>query len=435
MFALLLTDHPTWGYCFKPAILKRGKTNFEISSFFFTMSDCESLTAMERKVVQEAFKTTEAYIMKMFVKDKMTNVEFQKNYGPCFKNYTIIQSSVEKTNHKIASLAIENNIPIFRKKKNLLYLYDSDSIHLSKELNTSIPRFDLEKDGTLRYSLLIDNQKDIIAISDLFKSPPPIVMSHNPCCMIAKNELFVFREESYNKISAFSVKSHISVPAQNVDEYMRKFVYKTLLERNAMTSGFECDYENCQPVPILTITEDLKNCATFRLDFLYGETRIDIDYEKKRIVELKKEVGNYHFKIYERNLESEKNYIDKLKYFGLQFFNRFFYIDYKKENSAKNIIDFIQVNRFALSDYRIKQDLKGSTYILEKPTFVSELIEKDIDWFELKGKVTVDGIDIDFRKIRHNIIEGIREYKLPDGRIVILPEELFSKFSEVFRKF
>ena len=54
------------------------------------------------------------------------------------------------------------------------------------------------------------------------------------------------------------------------------------------------------------------------------------------------------------------------------------------------------------------------------------------DWFDLRATVKIGEWEIPFSRFRRNILEGIREYVLPDGSIAILPETWFTKYKNIF---
>jgi SNF2 family DNA or RNA helicase len=54
------------------------------------------------------------------------------------------------------------------------------------------------------------------------------------------------------------------------------------------------------------------------------------------------------------------------------------------------------------------------------------------DWFDLRATVKIGEWEIPFSRFRKNILDGIREYGLPDGSIAILPETWFSKYKNIF---
>ncbi len=54
------------------------------------------------------------------------------------------------------------------------------------------------------------------------------------------------------------------------------------------------------------------------------------------------------------------------------------------------------------------------------------------DWFDLKAIVKIGDWEIPFTLFRRNILEGIREYELPDGLLFILPETWLTKYKNIF---
>ncbi|MEZ4997137.1 MAG: hypothetical protein R2758_06635 [Bacteroidales bacterium] len=54
------------------------------------------------------------------------------------------------------------------------------------------------------------------------------------------------------------------------------------------------------------------------------------------------------------------------------------------------------------------------------------------DWFDLKAVVIIGQFTIPFTRFRRNILEGIREYTLPDGTVALLPEEWFARYRGLF---
>ena len=67
-----------------------------------------------------------------------------------------------------------------------------------------------------------------------------------------------------------------------------------------------------------------------------------------------------------------------------------------------------------------------------KPVVIELSHQIEDDWFDLKAIVKAGGWDIPFIRLRSNILDGIREYKLPDGSILVLPEAWFTKYKNIF---
>ena len=72
--------------------------------------------------------------------------------------------------------------------------------------------------------------------------------------------------------------------------------------------------------------------------------------------------------------------------------------------------------------------LREATYCTDEIR-IEQSYEKTPDWFEVNIRVVVGNFSIPFQKFRKHILEGKREYLLPDGRFILLPEEWFSQYS------
>ncbi|HNW55206.1 MAG TPA: SNF2-related protein, partial [Bacteroidales bacterium] len=69
-------------------------------------------------------------------------------------------------------------------------------------------------------------------------------------------------------------------------------------------------------------------------------------------------------------------------------------------------------------------------YIFEVP--VLELtMDSGFDWFDVMGTVVIHDLKIPFVRFRNHIINNKKEYELPGGEIVILPDEWFSRFQDI----
>jgi SNF2 family DNA or RNA helicase len=67
-----------------------------------------------------------------------------------------------------------------------------------------------------------------------------------------------------------------------------------------------------------------------------------------------------------------------------------------------------------------------------KPVSIAISHRIDNDWFDLRAVVNIGDWEIPFIRFRRNILDGIREYELPDGTIAVLPEAWFTRFRSIF---
>ena len=62
---------------------------------------------------------------------------------------------------------------------------------------------------------------------------------------------------------------------------------------------------------------------------------------------------------------------------------------------------------------------------------IEQSCDDEPDWFELHITVVIGNLRIPFSRFRKHILEEKREFLLPDGRMILLPEEWFSKYGNL----
>ncbi|MBR4325605.1 MAG: DEAD/DEAH box helicase, partial [Bacteroidales bacterium] len=68
----------------------------------------------------------------------------------------------------------------------------------------------------------------------------------------------------------------------------------------------------------------------------------------------------------------------------------------------------------------------GSVHLDFKVTYAN-------DWFDIYATVKLDNMDVPFVALRPYILNDIHEFKLPDGSIIMLPDEWFERYKGVLR--
>jgi len=106
----------------------------------------------------------------------------------------------------------------------------------------------------------------------------------------------------------------------------------------------------------------------------------------------------------------------------------------QKEEQLYDFIQWLSAYKSKIASLGIKliQKNKEAQYALLEPSIQSNIKEEN-DWFDLKIIIHIGEFSIPFTKFRKNILNGIREYKLPNGEIAILPKEWFEQYKELFQ--
>ena len=79
----------------------------------------------------------------------------------------------------------------------------------------------------------------------------------------------------------------------------------------------------------------------------------------------------------------------------------------------------------------VSQENLDQTYFTGSQT-LDLRINNSNDWFDIFATVTFGTFSFPFIRLRKYILNQIREFKLPDGEIAILPEEWFARYHNVF---
>ena len=428
-FSVLITDHRVWGTVFQPFMLEKEDDTYYTIQEFVTPKNLSkySLSEAEKKIVNLCNKYSEANLLKMFVREKISIAEFQRRYEKNPQEFQHIPPFIDKYNYQVAKVLMTSGSPVFHRKDSYANIYVDDSVSVSPDYATHITFFERTEEF-LYYSFLIYQGETKIPL----KGKNPVMLSNSPCCMLLDNKLFVFEKLESARLAPFMKKESIPIPKRSEAVYMNSFVFNTLKEEQVEAKGFEIIRERFEPVPVLAVREDFQKNMAVQLSFRYGEKVFSVEVLSKRQVSLKEEGGNYTFKTFERDVEKELSYVRILESLGFAPYNLFFHLKEKSEFPLYKITEILCDNREKLDAFEIKSEFEGKTYSFEKISLSTDFsINKD--WFDMYGNVQIGSFSIPFIKFRKHILSGTREYVLPDKTIAVLPEEWFTRFSEIFK--
>jgi len=182
---------------------------------------------------------------------------------------------------------------------------------------------------------------------------------------------------------------------------------------------------------------DWQNRAVLVIFFRYGEKRIMAGKSQRTFIDLEMEGTDVVFSKTERQDVWENGVISHCLSMGLVKLN---------ENtlglpgaSGVGNIDLYRIAEWLNSHARELHDHGIEIFTDRSPlNFFTGSISNDIrvepgeDWFDVKAVVCFGDLEVPFIQLRHHILEGIREFPLPGGQIVILPWEWFTRYSDLF---
>src|SRR3546814_17632713 len=81
--------------------------------------------------------------------------------------------------------------------------------------------------------------------------------------------------------------------------------------------------------------------------------------------------------------------------------------------------------------FRSEQESGGREIVIGKSHINLEFRENN-DWFDIHARVQFGEYEIPFLDLKNHILNRIREFELPDGKIAIIPDSWFSAYSNMY---
>ena len=278
------------------------------------------------------------------------------------------------------------------------------------------------------------------------------ILCEEPAWLLIDDKLYHFEKQvDGKKLKPFLNKNHIIIPRNIEDTYFQKFIAPLVAQFDVFAQGFEIKFERHESKPVLTISEIInnkkvaapifdqteeeengdENKIVFDLSFQYGNNNFRFDsFSAEAYVNVEKQGDSWIFHKVKRDLRYEKTQVNLLKDLGL---------DVRQGRSSvikQQAFSWLQRNAQTLeqNNFEIKQ-LENSQNQKQYFLGYSEIevrIEEKNDWFDIQAKVIFGEFEIPFLKLRSLIIANKREFILPNGQVAVIPEEWFTRYSELF---
>jgi len=434
-FIVTVSEHRLFGFLILPYLAKDGPEDKYLSiSQRLRVHDLTEGNFKFSAVQSQLIKLTEKYADENLAKKynkKGTLNDFYKNVKAEEFNKKIVPF-VEGIMAQCLNLLKTAGIPVYFKRAKYNNLYEDDLIELCYEDTGAVFNFHRLEDET-RYFLTIRNGEEQLSL--LHRSF--ILLVNEPCRILYQNKIYFFDDISGSKLQPFFDKEYISIPAKVEEKYFGTFILNAIKNQEVNYSGFDIIDTQVRKEAILSVAIDITGYPVFIPVFKYNEQVIPADDEGKKIAIFEVVDGNFVFHRFEKDIVWEKNVILKLRELELQGESHALHlVNCKSENQGNALYDaisWISKNTACLVEAGIKitQESLGQNYFTG-PQMLNLRINQTNDWFDVFATVTFGQFSFPFIRLRKNIMNQIREFKLPDGEIAILPMEWFAKYSNIF---
>ena len=434
LFTLILTSNRQWGSVLLPYIIID-----ESNRGYYKLSECltpfpnidtlGTLTSEEREIVKIINEYSDRNLFRIFSKDKTVKDFIEKVTPENIENF--IRPYIERRIYKCLTISRDENIPVCYQKSKTATLHTEDRLLLSSEPASPVFRFSKDEEQTT-YNLSLEAGGKKL---DMKKCQIDILCM-SPCLIRADHRILFVSDVDGSKIKPFLTKENIIIPRKTETRYFSTFVLNAINNFKVKGTGFEISHIIPVKKAVIDIETGLKGSPMLILKYNYQGKNIFANEPQTNFTVFEKKGENYIFSKYQRDFEWEKACRDSLGELGFFSDDDINFLPLTPGNKNKDdLYSLIEiVNRsyqeFIDAGFIITSRLDHNYNLNPVTIKISSQIEND--WFDLKAIVKIREWEIPFNRFRKNILDGIREYILPDGSILILPETWFSKYKNIF---
>lgn len=426
-----LLEHSHFGYVIEPHVVQintLGNYTLTHQKVFNTTIEYyeKRIDDVDRKLVNLLGELDQEVIVKQFyTKSVIRPTEFFKKHftEELFKEF--IRPYIEKRLAKAIELLRGKKVFLQGKEGNPT----SKPIAIAENKSTVLFHFRRDDEKT-RYYPTIKNNGELVQYSQ----QDGVMLTTNPAWLLVNGMLYNFEKDvDGKKLKPFLNKKFIIIPKASEANYFKKFVVPLVEKFDVYAKGFNIETESLLGTPVLKIDDTWGDEIRLNLYFRYAKQEFPYHVSKKVSVVLEEKDNDYTFKRLRRPKnweEQQKQYIEEQ---GLELIEGCSFTVAKSEGATTNDYAAVQwlnenIDELKRRNFIIEQDRHDNKYFIGETQLSIEVNEYK-DWFDVSAVVTFGKHQIPFMRLRTNILQGKREFVLPDGEIAIIPEEWFAKYS------
>ncbi len=434
-FILAIVEHRRLGFIFSPYFVRQESAMgvFDVYDKI-TLQKLDSYTNILSPEQVQLVKYIENYndnnLFKLFCKKKITPHDFMNKIDDeLFEVH--IRPYIEKQMARCLDVLSYNPEPIYHKtlpKK----IYESDRAKLVDQDCSTVFNFKKTPEG-LQYKLTIENNGESVNLN----GKEWITLVNDPACISVDQYLYVFRDIDSKKVQPFFEKDFIQIPRQAEEKYFKSFVKAAISKYKVNAEGFTIDDLDEAPKPVVSLEKNLQGQLSLVLKFIYGSNSIFYANRKSGMkVSCTINGDDVHFLRAPRDYSFENSCISKLLSFGLLNKDGAYFEPISKNDIEKGTfgpVTWLNYNKELLrkGGFDVAQSNLEKDYYLGNFELKFGVSEKSNDWFDIMATVEFDGFQIPFVDFRENIVSGIREFVLPNNKVMVLPEEWFESYHDL----
>ena len=425
---IVLTEHLTFGTLLIPYMAEKsddGTYQLIEQAFHASPEAISRMNEAEQQAIDIASHYTEKYLMGIYSREKTVSRFLRKLSEDPERVKNNIRPFIEKKMQEMLTLIRHHNLPLYQKQVGSKLLYAHHAYHVHPH-DVEIRFTFLADETNFRYQLQCYYDGQPLSLSE---QKPVIVLTSSPSALLLGMELYFFPHIESVRILPFTKKKKISVPASQIEKYIDNIVIPIARYHEITTQGLNIIEETYACEAVLSLEDTIYDEQMLRLSFRYGDQSFTPDTvtEMKKII-YRNDFGEIFF--FRRDSDAEEEKLRMLTDSGLQ---RVSDVHFKLSPDApeKTITEWISTYREMLQQSFLLTGNMGNTPYCLDEIRIEQSCDDEPDWFELHITVVIGNLRIPFSRFRKHILEEKREFLLPDGRMILLPEEWFSKYGNL----
>jgi len=435
VFALGFLPHRLWGnILYAHLLVKQDDQEFYQPKETVVKSEISEsyrrLSPMQTEIVKLLDEYNDQKLHRLFSRKKSVK-EFQDTVTEEFIAANI-RPYIEKIIYRVLEIASENRILLFLKEKGNRNIFSDDFLHIHREPAIPVFRFRRGEEAS-DYRLTLSYKGNNL---ELYQRACEVICNH-PSVIMLGNELYFVGDIESTKIRPFLSRERVLIPKSSERKYFSSFVRNTIKDHTVSAEGFEIREISTEKSAILSLETGLEGYPSWVLRLKYGKYEFFPASKQQRFVDFSDQADSYVFSCFSRDLSWEEQLEACLAEIGLKQRDKNIFT--LKGASGNDIQSAIYENIIFLNENIsiLEENDFSVVHKFSRPYFLGKVeaevsVSENNDWFDLLGEVVFGTFRIPFIKLRKYILNGEREYELPDGSIAVLPNEWFARYRELF---
>jgi SNF2 family DNA or RNA helicase len=426
--------HPYLGYLIEPHVVllnTNGALSFSYNRVFSnTIKDYNvAIDEKDQKIIALLDQIEQTHLIKKYHKKPIRPMDyFSKIFDP--KIFEFLRPKIEQKLLDALELLLDRPLYLMSKDG-----YPADTlVQMATEPATVLFHFRRNEHET-RYFPTIKYAGQRIEF--MFRDAQ--ILIHKQAWMLLDGTLYWFDQPlEGKKLTPFLQKRYIAVARSTEFKYFESFVCGLIEKHHVYAEGFDIVNSQAKDAqPLLKLKVNELGDSQLTLHFLYGQYEVSSEASTKVTVRMHYEESTDRYTFYriKRSLLWEQKQWQELQDLGLRRATGLFgFLEQDPSVQPQiHVLDWLQKHQETLQSkgFRILQADQHKRYFLGKID-LQVTVEASNDWFDVHAMAKFGSFEIPFLQLKQHILQGKREFQLPNGEWAWIPEEWFAKYHQWF---